>query len=259
MLDQVKHVWLVLSGKGGVGKSSTSTQIALSLRDQGYKVGILDIDLTGPSIPRMFGIEDAKVHQSSAGWVPVYPDGNKNLAVMSLGFLIPERGKSVAWRGPKKTAMIRQFVKDVVWGELDYLIIDTPPGTSDEHISIATELQNIPQVDGAVLVTTPQEVAAADVRKELNFCKKVGIKVLGVVENMSGYVCPHCSECNNIFSKGGGENLAKMYDVPFLGAIPLEPKFIQMVEDGRIVKDYKGTELSLLYEKVTNTIMNVQH
>lgn len=257
-MDGIKHIILVLSGKGGVGKSSTSTQIALSLRDQGYKVGLLDIDLTGPSIPRMFGLESSKVHQSSAGWVPVYTDATQRLAVMSLGFLLPDRGKSVVWRGPKKTAMIRQFVQDVVWGELDYLIIDTPPGTSDEHISIATELQQLVNVDGAVLVTTPQEVAAADVRKELNFCKKVNFPVMGVVENMSGYVCPHCSECTNIFSKGGGQNLAKSYDVPFLGSVPLDPQFIQLVESGNVVEKYHETELAKIYESITQQIVKYQ-
>lgn len=255
-MHQVKHIWLVLSGKGGVGKSSTSTQIALILKDQGFKVGLLDIDLTGPSIPRIFGQESAKVHQSSAGWVPVYTDQEKRLAIMSLGFLLPERGKSVVWRGPKKTAMIRQFVQDVVWGELDYLIIDTPPGTSDEHISIATELKTLKNVDGAILVTTPQEVAAADVRKELNFCKKVGFHVLGVIENMSGYVCPHCSKCTNIFSKGGGKSLAEKYSVPYLGSVPLDPQFIRIIESGQVLQNYKDTELYKIFDRIVRECRN---
>lgn len=253
-MDQIDHIVLVLSGKGGVGKSSTTTQIALSLVNKGYRVGVLDIDLTGPSLPRMFGVESKKVHQSSAGWVPVYTDGSGKLGLMSLGFLLGDRGNSVVWRGPKKTAMIRQFIKDVVWGKLDYLIIDTPPGTSDEHISIAEELREL-KPDGAVLVTTPQEIAAADVRKELNFCRKVNFRVLGVVENMSGYTCPHCSECTNIFSKGGGEALAKQFDVPFLGCVPLDSKFIKLVESQQVVAEYATTDLSKIYEPIIEKVI----
>ncbi|PRT52981.1 Cytosolic Fe-S cluster assembly factor CFD1 [Wickerhamiella sorbophila] len=253
-MDQVKHIWLVLSGKGGVGKSSTTTQLALTLVEKGYKVGVLDIDLTGPSLPRMFGVEDKKVHQSSAGWVPVYTDSTQKLGLMSLGFLLSDRGNSVVWRGPKKTAMIRQFMNDVVWQDLDYLIIDTPPGTSDEHITIAEVLKDI-KTDGAILVTTPQEVAAADVRKELNFCRKVNFKVLGVVENMSGYVCPHCSECTNIFSKGGGEALARQFDVPFLGKVPLDPRFIELIEKQNILEGYKTSDLAKVYEGIVDKIL----
>lgn len=259
-LKDVKHVALVLSGKGGVGKSSVTTQLALTLVNKGYKVGVLDIDLTGPSLPRMFGLEDKKIHQSSAGWIPVYTDDTKRLCVMSLGFLLPDRGDAVVWRGPKKTAMVRQFLKDVVWGELDYLLIDTPPGTSDEHISIAEELQKVGP-DGAVLVTTPQAVATADVRKELNFCTKVGFKVLGVVENMSGYVCPHCSECTNVFSSGGGQTLADDFGVPFLGSIPIDPGFIKMVENQQagdnkpLTVEYKNSALYPIFDNLVDTLL----
>jgi Mrp family chromosome partitioning ATPase len=256
-LEKVKHIVLVLSGKGGVGKSSVTTQTALSLVNQGYKVGVLDIDLTGPSMPRMFGLEGKKIHQSSAGWIPVYTDEAKRLCVMSLGFLLPDRGDSVVWRGPKKTAMVRQFLKDVVWGELDYLLIDTPPGTSDEHISIAEELKTA-NPDGAIIVTTPQAIATADVRKELNFCHKVDFNILGVIENMSGYVCPHCSECTNIFSKGGGETLAKDYNVEFLGYVPIDPKFVTMIEtntEGKdLAEEYKNSPLSSIFNDITTKI-----
>lgn len=252
-LDSIKHIILVLSGKGGVGKSSVTTQLAITLVAKGYKVGVLDIDLTGPSAPRMFGVEDKKVHQSSAGWVPVYLDGDKNLAVMSLGFLLGDRGNSVVWRGPKKTAMIRQFIKDVVWGELDYLLIDTPPGTSDEHISIAEELEDV-HPEGAVLVTTPQDVATADVRKEISFCQKVNFKLLGILENMSGYVCPHCAECTNIFSSGGGQRLAEQYDTPFLGTIPIDPSFLLMVEEQRLSEYREKSPLYSIFDKVTTEL-----
>ncbi|KAK9480857.1 P-loop containing nucleoside triphosphate hydrolase protein [Lipomyces japonicus] len=239
-LANVKHIVFVLSGKGGVGKSSITTQLALSLVKLGHKVGVLDIDLTGPSLPRMFGLEAKKIHQSSQGWVPVYIDSSKKLCLMSIGFLLKDRGDSVVWRGPKKSAMIRQFVRDVVWGDLDYLLIDTPPGTSDEHISIMEQLKDA-HPDGAVLVTTPQAVATADVRKELSFCQKVNLDVLGVVENMSGFLCPHCSECSHIFSQGGGEKLANQYEVPFLGAVPIDPSFVLMIEEQH-AKDSRNSE-----------------
>ncbi|CAG8470217.1 7193_t:CDS:10, partial [Acaulospora colombiana] len=214
----IKHIILVLSGKGGVGKSSITTQLALCLVHSGFKVGVLDIDLTGPSIPRMLGLDGKQVHQASSGWVPVFTDERQRLCCMSIGFLLQNKDDSVVWRGPKKNG--RQFLSDVCWGELDFLIIDTPPGTSDEHISIAEYLRDV-NPDGAVIVTTPQAVALADVRKELNFCKKVKIPILGVVENMSGFVCPHCEECTNLFSTGGGESMAKEFDVEFLEFIHL--------------------------------------
>lgn len=232
----------VLSGKGGVGKSSVTTQLALSLSLAGHSVGVLDVDLTGPSIPRMFGIEDAKVTQAPGGWLPITvhdadPSANiGSLRVMSLGFLLPRRGDAVVWRGPKKTAMVRQFLSDVFWDAIDYLLIDTPPGTSDEHISLAeTLLQKArpDQLAGAVVVTTPQAVSTADVRKELNFCVKTGINVLGVVENMAGFVCPNCSECTNIFSSGGGEVMANDFNVRFLGRLPIDPQFSVLIETGK--------------------------
>jgi hypothetical protein len=166
---------------------------------------------------------------------------------MSLGFLLQERGDAVVWRGPKKTAMVRQFLSDVLWGEIDYLLIDTPPGTSDEHISLAeTLLKNAfpGQVAGAVVVTTPQAVATADVKKELNFCVKTGINVIGVVENMSGFVCPNCSECTNVFSKGGGEVMAQEFGVRFLDSVPIDPQFVMLVETGRRPVYPDGTEVN---------------
>ncbi|KAJ7340184.1 Nucleotide-binding protein 2 [Desmophyllum pertusum] len=236
VLKSIKHVILVMSGKGGVGKSTVTTQIAWTLYNKGKKVGILDVDLCGPSIPRMMNVEGNDIHQCSAGWVPVYTDKDQRLAVMSIGFLLDSRDDPVVWRGPKKNAMIKQFLSDVCWGELDYLIIDTPPGTSDEHITVVENLRHY-NPDGAILVTTPQGVAVSDVRRELTFCQKTKIPILGVVENMSGFVCPHCSECTNVFSKGGGEALAKSCDVPFLGSIPLDPSLAQSLEEGQAFID----------------------
>ncbi|XP_022093699.1 cytosolic Fe-S cluster assembly factor nubp2-like [Acanthaster planci] len=243
-LESVKHTILVLSGKGGVGKSTVTTQIALALRQNGLKVGVLDIDLCGPSIPRMLNVQGKDVHQCSRGWVPVYADMEQRLAVMSIGFLLGGSDDAVVWRGPKKNAMIKQFLSDVFWSDLDYLIIDTPPGTSDEHITVVESLHQY-RPDGAILVTTPQAVAVGDVRRELTFCRKTGIPVLGVIENMSGYVCPHCSECSNIFSKGGGELFAREFSIPFLGCIPLDPQLTRCLEEGKSFVDCFPTSPSV--------------
>ncbi|SCU84201.1 LAFA_0D08746g1_1 [Lachancea sp. 'fantastica'] len=261
-LSEVRHILLILSGKGGVGKSSVTTQLALALAGLGNKVGVLDIDLTGPSIPRMFGLEGHSIFQSNNGWMPVskYEEGNGVLKVMSLGFLLNDRGNSVVWRGPKKTAMIKQFIKDVVWGELDYLLIDTPPGTSDEHISIAEELRWA-NPDGAIIVTTPQTVATADVKKEINFCRKVNFDILGIVENMSGFVCPHCAECTNIFSKGGGQKLSEELKIPFLGNVPIDPTFVELIENQKsegmnLVELYRGQSLFPVFKDIITSIQD---
>lgn len=250
-LTHVKHVLLVLSGKGGVGKSSVTTQLALTLVAQGFKVGVLDIDLTGPSLPRMFDVEARKIHQASQGWVPVQiPLGETHIKLMSMGFLLVDRGDPIVWRGPKKTGMIRQFLRDTLWGELDYLLVDTPPGTSDEHIAIAEELNRAPElILGALVVTTPQQVSVADVRKEINFCHKAAFPVLGVVENMSGFVCPHCAECTNIFSTGGGEGLCRDLGLPFLGAVPIDPALVELIENQAQEKERTGEDLVGLYKR----------
>ena len=193
----VKKKILVLSGKGGVGKSTVSTQLSFALsRDQSKEVGLLDVDICGPSIPRMTGLVGQEVHQSASGWSPVYVEDN--LGVMSIGFMLPKADDAIIWRGPRKVGLIKQFLTDVVWNDLDFLVVDTPPGTSDEHISIVQLLKES-NIDGAVVVTTPQEVSMADVRKELNFCKKTNIPVLGVVENMADLRVP----LNQLNSSGG--------------------------------------------------------
>ncbi|XP_062847575.1 cytosolic Fe-S cluster assembly factor nubp2 [Trichomycterus rosablanca] len=228
-LEKVQHVLLVLSGKGGVGKSTITTQLALALLHAGKKVGVLDVDLCGPSIPRMLGVHECEVHQCDSGWVPVRVG---SLSVMSIGFLLDHPDDAIIWRGPKKSALIGQFVSDVAWGELDVLLVDTPPGTSDEHLAVLENLKKH-RVDGAILVTTPQAVSVGDVRREITFCKRTGVKILGIVENMSGFVCPHCSECSSIFSTGGGEELAKLTGSHFLGSVPLDPLLSASVEEGR--------------------------
>ncbi|GJP51885.1 hypothetical protein CLOM_g11009 [Closterium sp. NIES-68] len=186
-LQAVKHIVLVLSGKGGVGKSTFAAQLAWHLAHQDKQVGLLDIDICGPSMPRLMGLEGEEIHQSASGWSPVYVDDR--LGVMSIGFMLPNPDDAVVWRGPRKNSLIKQFLKDVDWGELDYLVVDSPPGTSDEHIS-AVQFLKAAHVDGAIVLTTPQEVSLMDVRKELSFCHKVGLNVLGVVENMAELQVP---------------------------------------------------------------------
>ncbi|KAF9015596.1 cytosolic Fe-S cluster assembling factor CFD1 [Cyathus striatus] len=236
-LERVKNIILVLSGKGGVGKSSVSVQLALSLYGSSptAKVGILDVDLTGPSIPRMMDVDGEGVHQSSDGWVPVYADGSSaRLACMSVGFLLKKRGDSVVWRGPKKNAMIRQFLGDVRWGDLDYLVVDTPPGTSDEHLSLMEHMAGVHSRISAVVVTTPQAVALMDVMKCLSFTQAVNVRVLGMIENMSGYACPCCGEISNVFSTGGGEEMARKEKLRFLGRLPVDTNLVTLLDTGEL-------------------------
>jgi len=233
-LGRVKKVWLILSGKGGVGKSTMSAQLAVTLAATGSKVALLDVDLCGPSIPRVLGLEGKEVMQSTEGWMPVLAGEESNpVAVMSIAFLLKSTEEAVVWRGPKKNAMIKQFLEDTVWGERDYLLIDTPPGTSDEQISTIEHLKASGCViEGAVMVTTPQDVSVVDVRKEISFCQKMQVPVLGLVENMAGFVCPCCDECTDIFSRGGGEALATAKAIPFLGRVPLDPRVAACMDAG---------------------------
>ncbi|XP_071965926.1 cytosolic Fe-S cluster assembly factor nubp1-like isoform X2 [Antedon mediterranea] len=253
----VKHKVLVLSGKGGVGKSTFTAHLAhgISSRED-TQVGILDVDICGPSIPRIMGVDGEQVHQSGSGWSPIYVEDN--LGVMSVGFLLNSPDDAVIWRGPKKNGLIKQFLRDVDWGELDYLVVDTPPGTSDEHLSIVQYLSGA-GVDGAVLITTPQEVSLMDVRKEVNFCRKVNLPIIGVVENMSGFVCPKCKNQSQIFppTTGGGEKMAEDMKIPFLGKLPLDPRIGQCCDEGKSflteVPDSPATEA---YKNIIQKIEN---
>ena len=195
------------------------------------QTGIMDIDICGPSIPLLLGLSSSTIHTSSSGWSPAY--ALDNLAVMSIGFLLPSSSDAVIWRGPKKNGLIKQFLKDVEWGDLDYLVVDTPPGTSDEHLSIVQYLKEA-GIDGAVLVTTPQEVALQDVRKEIDFCRKVGIPILGLVENMSGFVCPKCTTRSEVFAPttGGAEAMGKELGIEVLGKVPLDPRIGRSCDRG---------------------------
>jgi Mrp family chromosome partitioning ATPase/predicted Fe-Mo cluster-binding NifX family protein len=216
-LSQIRHTVLVLSGKGGVGKSTVAVNLAAALALAGKRVGLLDIDIHGPSIPTLLGLTSAETVMSDNAIAPLEIG---SLKVMSIAFLLREPDQAIIWRGPMKMGVIRQFLSDVDWGELDYLVVDAPPGTGDEPLSIC---QLIGQADGAVIVTTPQEVALAAVRRSIGFCRQLAMPVLGVIENMSGFVCPHCATVTDIFTAGGGEQMAAKMGVPFLGRIPLDP------------------------------------
>lgn len=227
-LGKIKNKILVMSGKGGVGKSTVSVNLALALAKRGHKVGLMDVDLHGPDVVRMLDLKGTvQPPQSKDALVPplVY---NENLKVVSLEYMMKDRDEAVIWRGPLKIQAIRQFVSDMDWGELDYLVIDAPPGTGDEPLSVA---QTIPNVK-AVVVTTPQKVALADVRKSINFCRVVNVEITGVVENMAGFVCPNCKQTVDIFKSGGGEEVAREFDLPFLGRVPMDPQVVMAGDDG---------------------------
>jgi Mrp family chromosome partitioning ATPase len=224
----VKHVILVLSGKGGVGKSTVSVNLAFALSAHGYKTGLMDLDIHGPNIPKMLGIENQRLTTLGSMIEPIRITGN--LAVVSMGFLLPDISTPVIWRGPMKMSAIAQFLSEVDWGPLDFLVVDLPPGTGDEALSI---IQLAPHVRGAVIVTTPQDVATMDALKAAKFVEKLDIPVIGIVENMSGLVCPHCREEIDIFGRGGGKKIAEQLGVPYLGSIPLDPDMRKAGDEGR--------------------------
>ncbi|KAF8734724.1 hypothetical protein AX14_003023 [Amanita brunnescens Koide BX004] len=257
-MANVKRKIIVLSGKGGVGKSTFTAQLGWAFAaDEQTQTGIMDVDICGPSIPTILGIASEQVHASSTGWSPVYVQDN--LGVMSVGFMLPSSRDAVMWRGPKKNGLISQFLKDVDWGELDYLVIDTPPGTSDEHLSIAQYLKES-GIDGAILVTTPQEVALQDVRREISFCRKVGIRILGLVENMSGFVCPSCKTESQIFkpSTGGAKALAEETGVELLGAVPLDPRIGKSADFGvSFIDEYPDSPATTAYLSIIERVKEI--
>jgi ATP-binding protein involved in chromosome partitioning len=227
-MARIKHKLIVLSGKGGVGKSTVAAFVANALASKGYKVGLLDVDIHGPSIPKILGIENKRITAVADSVLPV--NVSERLRVMSIAFLLRAKSDAVIWRGPLKMGMIEEFLANVEWGDLDYLIIDSPPGTGDEPLSVC---QLVPGLDGAIVVSTPQDVALADVEKSIVFCGQVHTRVVGVVENMSGLVCPHCGKEIDFFKRGGAERLAGRMGVPFLGRIPMVPEIVQACDEGR--------------------------
>ncbi|MBO7128066.1 Mrp/NBP35 family ATP-binding protein [bacterium] len=252
-LCKIKNKILVMSGKGGVGKSSVAVNLAMKLALEGKTTGLLDIDLHGPSIPTMFGMKDGKINVNENN--KLLPVTFGALKIMSVGFFLQDSDDAIIWRGPIKHGMIQQFFKDVDWGTLDYLVIDSPPGTGDELLSL---INTVDDLTGAVLVTTPQEVAAADVRKSVNFCEKAHIKILGIVENMSGYVCPHCGKVTDIFKVGAGTQIAEKYNIKLLGKIPFDPAIGESGDCGLpFVYAADSNPAAKEFESVTRQIMDI--
>ncbi|WP_303849489.1 Mrp/NBP35 family ATP-binding protein [Seleniivibrio woodruffii] len=249
-LSKIKYKIMVMSGKGGVGKSTVSVSLASALHALGYSVGILDADIHGPNVPKMFGMTQKGVVSGENGLVPF--EAADGLKVMSVAFLLENDDDAIIWRAPVKHGMIEQFVSDVDWGELDFIIIDLPPGTGDEPLSVA---HIIGGVDGAVIVTTPQEVALLDSRKSVTFARKLNIPILGIVENMSGMVCPHCGETVDLFKSGGGEKAASEMDVNFLGKVPIDPMVVVQGDSGKpYVLEVKDTPTALAFRKIAENV-----
>lgn len=264
-MKDVRHKLLVLSGKGGVGKS-TVTMLLTRYMAQFFPArnfGILDVDICGPSQPRLMGVQGEEVHQSASGWSPV--DVEDNVCLMSVGFLLESQDDAIIWRGPKKNGMIRQFLSDVDWGALDLLVLDTPPGTSDEHLSVLSYLRDDSQPDSlkAVVVTTPQEVALLDVRKEINFCRKQNIPIIGIIENMSVFCCEHCGQESSIFpaNTGGAKAMCQEMEVPYLGALPLDPAVTRACDSGQDMTGYHSATIDAIADicKAINASWTPQH
>ncbi len=226
-MSRIKHKVVVLSGKGGVGKSTVAAALAWRLAAKGSKVGLMDTDMHGPSIPVIFGLNDDKPEFDGDRIIPVEIG---DLKIISTAFFLSSRTDSVIWRGPMKTGIIKQFLQNVEWGDLDYLIIDSPPGTGDEPLSVC---QMIPDADGALIVTTPQNLSTADVHRSIDFCRKLKFPIIGIVENMSGFVCPHCGNETDIFKSGGGRMMAKAEGIPFLGTLPVNMSIMESCDAGR--------------------------
>jgi ATP-binding protein involved in chromosome partitioning len=228
-LSRIRHKIVVLSGKGGVGKSTLAVNLAVALSMSGKRVGLMDVDIHGPSVPRLLSLMQEKPQLNQDNLEPV--QWSRNLWVISLGFFLPSPEEPVIWRGPVKVGLIRQFVEEVSWGDLDYLVVDCPPGTGDEPLTV---LQTLGADSWALIVTTPQAVAVDDVRRSVTFCRQVGNRVLGIVENMSGFICPGCKEEFHLFSRGGGEELARETGVPLLGRIPVDPEIVRSGDEGYV-------------------------
>lgn len=244
-LGRIKHKFIVMSGKGGVGKTSTSVNLALALADMGHHVGIMDVDLHGPDVPRMLGL---------SGMLDLGPDRKLNpmrysdrLSAVSIESLTPSKDEAIIWRGPVKFSAIQQFIGDVEWGALDFLLIDAPPGTGDEPLTVAQTVADA----RAIIVTTPQEVSLADVRKSINFCKTVNLEIFGIVENMSGFTCPHCQSVLDLFGTGGGERTATATGISFLGRIPFDPKMVECTDAGASYQQrHQASPVSEAYREI---------
>jgi ATP-binding protein involved in chromosome partitioning len=250
-MGDVGHVILVLSGKGGVGKSTVAATLAYALAERGNRVGLMDADLHGPTIPLLIGVSGEMATGTQEAMEPV--QAAPNLTVMSIGFLTAERDQPTIWRGPLRGGVLRQFLGDVEWGSRDFLVIDLPPGTGDEPLTLA---QSIPDADGAIIVTTPQEASLADCRKAINFAHKVDLRVLGVIENMSGFICPNCGERTDVFSTGGGEKMAEQMNVPFLGRVPLAAEIVALADAGKpLTGDEAPEAVRAAWEEIVDALI----
>ncbi len=255
-MTRIKHKVLVMSGKGGVGKTTVAVNLSIAIALSGRSVGLMDIDIHGPNVPKMIGVPKSKVFMDETTIMPlsILP----KLKAMSIAFFLDEDSDAVIWRGPMKMSLIKQFLKDVDWGDLDFLIIDAPPGTGDEPLSV---VQLLDDLDGALIVTTPQDMSLIDVRKSITFCRQLHMPVLGIVENMSGFICPHCRERVDIFKSGGGKDLAAEMVVPFLGQVPIDQEIVRQSDrgdsvmikkpDGKIAKAFREI-LARLEKNISN-------
>ncbi|MFW5878516.1 MAG: iron-sulfur cluster carrier protein MrpORP [Myxococcota bacterium] len=254
---RIEHKVMVLSGKGGVGKSTVAVNLAAALALAGKKVGVLDVDIHGPSVPKLLHLEGSPIIGDADSLLPVEMScGEGKLFVMSIGFMLRERDAAVIWRGPRKFGVIRQFLSDVEWGELDYLLVDSPPGTGDEPLAVA---ELIDDADGAIVVTTPQEVAVNDVRRCIVFCRQLDLPVIGVVENMSGFTCPKCGEVVRIFGADGGKTMAQEMGVPYLAGIPIEPEVVAAGDRGEpVVKSMPHSETAQAFAKMVRALLEAE-
>jgi ATP-binding protein involved in chromosome partitioning len=250
-LDRINQIFVVLSGKGGVGKSTVAVNLALSLSLRGLRTGILDVDIHGPSVPKMLGLSGQRVGIKNEEIVPI--EAYNQLKVVSMGLLVDGTETPVIWRGPMKGKIIREFLQHVAWGDLDCLVVDCPPGTGDEPLSIA---QMLGKKSSAIIVTTPQQVATVDVEKCIVFCRQLSLPIAGIIENMSGFVCPHCGEEVDIFSSGGGERLSERFKVPFLGRIPLDPDVVKSGDEEKpYMHSYADTKTAQKFDDIVEQIV----
>ncbi len=252
-MRNIKHKIVIMSGKGGVGKSFVASNLAVTLQSMGFTTGLMDVDFHGPSAPKMLGIRGQRLFGSDEGIEPAV--GPLGLKVMSLDFLLPDDDSPVIWRGPIKSTAVTQFITDVNWGPLDFLVIDMPPGTGDEAITVAQEL---PQVDGAVFVTIPSEVSLLVVGRSISFAKKLNIRPLGVIENMAGFHCPDSGKTYYIFGKGSGKRIAEKYGIAFLGEIPLDPRIAEAADAGEpFVLKYSDSEAAKRFMDAAKKIVEL--